>query len=149
MDLIKINIANELAGQGGHFQRLSGDMPQVMGPIVCGDDRSWQPQVDICENDEELLIIAELAGVNREEVAVEVTGRLLSIVGLRTKGHQMRNVRYHLAEIAYGYFKRAFLLPEAVDPETIEAGYHDGLLKIRINKLVPEKKVRKITVTTY
>lgn len=148
MDLIRITIEQDLAELEDDLRRSFGDLYQVVNPYSGCNERGWQPQMDIYENEEEIIILAEMAGVDKEDISVEVRGRLLTIIGLRSKRKTAKDCRYHLAEIPYGYFKRIFSLPASVDTDNIQATYDAGMLEVRLAKSISPKKIHRISVTT-
>jgi HSP20 family protein len=107
---------------------------------------AWKPQMDYHEGSDEIFIIVDLAGVNREDIHLEVRRKSIKISGVRTDPSVDSNTRYHLAEIPAGYFERVLHLHAPVDMNTATARYTDGLLKIHIKKL-PIEQTRKISVT--
>lgn len=107
--------------------------------------QSWNPVVDIYDNEETIVINAELPGINKKDIVVDVTGNVLTLKGERSTANEVQNETYHRRERTFGKFERIFTLPEDVDPEKIQADYTDGVLEIKIPK--PEKKEpKKITV---
>ena len=106
---------------------------------------SWNPVVDIYENDENIVVTAEIPGLDKKDIVVDVKDRVLTLKGERSFDNEVNEDNYYRRERAFGKFERAFTLPVDVDSEKIKADYKDGLLKIEIPK--PEKqKPKKITV---
>lgn len=106
---------------------------------------AWQPTVDIYETDEGLAIEADLPGVNKEDVSVEIKDNVLTLSGKRTLDIAVENDRYLRKERCFGSFSRAFNLEQIVDPTKVTAQFKNGVLKIGI--LEPEEeKPKKITV---
>jgi HSP20 family protein len=103
--------------------------------------------VDVCETADEILILSELAGVNREDLRIELGSKTVNIYGIRKEENLARNARYRLAEIPYGYFERSLSLPWPIDRERVEATLTEGLLQVRLVKL-PIEKVRTISIRT-
>ncbi|RKY62461.1 MAG: Hsp20/alpha crystallin family protein [Candidatus Latescibacterota bacterium] len=94
----------------------------------------WQPMVDVYETAEEIFVLAELPGVDRERLSVSVDGRLLTIRGERPRIIPSGGGRYHQMEISFGPFERIIKLPAEVDTETAKAVYRNGLLEISFRK---------------
>jgi HSP20 family protein len=107
--------------------------------------RDWTPAVDVFENEENIIIKAELPGVEKKDIHVDVKDGVLSITGERTYENEVKEEKYHRKERAFGRFHRSFALPEGLDPEKIDADYKDGVLKVEIPK-PEEKKPKKIAV---
>ncbi len=107
--------------------------------------RDWQPVVDIYREDEKIVIKAEIPGVDKDKVHVDVKDGVLTLTGERTYENEVKEENYHRRERAFGRFARSFALPEGLDPEKIDADYKDGVLKIEIPK-PEEKKAKKIAI---
>ena len=106
---------------------------------------SWYPAVDMFENDDKIVIKAELPGVDKKDISVDVKDRVLTLSGERSYDHEVKEENYYRRERACGKFKRAFNLPADVDPDKIKADFKDGVLKVELPK--PEaQKPKRITV---
>lgn len=114
-----------------------------------GEERAslWNPRVDFSETDDAYLIHADLPGVEKEDIDINVKDGTLSFSGERrqevTETDEKRN--YLRAERAVGRFYRSFSLPSTVDVDAIEAKVEDGVLNVRVPK-AEEVKPRKIEV---
>jgi len=106
---------------------------------------SWYPAVDMFENDDKIVIKAELPGVDKKDISVDVKDRVLTLSGERNYDHEVKEEKYYRRERACGKFKRAFNLPADVDPDRIKADFKDGLLKVEMPKLEAQKP-KQITV---
>jgi HSP20 family protein len=104
----------------------------------------FTPPVDVHETEEEYLVKIDLPGVKSADVNVEVNDNVLSISGSRVADE---TGTAQLVERPYGTFTRTLTLPQGVDSDSIEAGYHDGVLELRIPKPA-ERKPKKITIGT-
>jgi HSP20 family protein len=113
------------------FQEL---IHQPWGGQGVPETGQWQPQVDVCETPEAIIVEVELPGVQREDVRIEVEGDLLRITGERraTSARQERN--YDRLERHYGHFTRQLRLPGAVVREEIRAEFEAGILIITLPK---------------
>jgi HSP20 family protein len=102
-------------------------MPQAIGVM---------PPVEIAESATELTVTAELPGMDRADVHVELDGDLLTLRGEKREERKEGDEKseYHLVERSYGAFQRAFTLPRTVDPEKITAEFDKGVLKVRLPK---------------
>jgi HSP20 family protein len=105
------------------------------------------PRADIHEVPEGLRILLDLAGVAREEIDITVEGHLLRVSGTRLETEATGCLRYHQMEIPYGSFERVFHLPDAADPEGINAAYRDGFLTIQVPLRAPVEG-RQVPVDT-
>ena len=108
-------------------------------------DVNWHPVVDVYETDDRFVIKAELPGVDKKNIAVDVKDRVLTLKGERQAEEDVQNENTHCRERFYGRFERAFRLPSHVNGDLITADYKDGVLRIEIPK--PEDtKPKQITV---
>jgi HSP20 family protein len=106
---------------------------------------SWNPVVDVYDNDDSIVIKAELPGIDKEGIEIDVKDRVLTLKGERSSESEVKDDNYYRRERSFGKFERAFTLPADVDPDKIKADYKDGVLKIDIPK-PEEKKPRQITI---
>jgi HSP20 family protein len=95
---------------------------------------SWSPAVDIYETDNEILVQAELPGVERKDIALQLENNVLTLKGERKFEKETSQENYHRIERSYGGFSRAFTIPTTVDDDKIRADYKDGILKIALPK---------------
>jgi HSP20 family protein len=119
--------------------------------IVSGQDReqplaTWTPAVEAYETPDEVRLIAELPGINPEDVNLAVDNGVLMITGERRRiSPDGEEQTYHLNERLYGRFERRFTLPSSVDLENIQAKHNDGLLTVILPK-VEAAKPRRIEI---
>ena len=106
---------------------------------------AWQPAVDIYETGESLIIQAELPGVNKEDVSVELKDNILTLKGERKVEKKIEEQRYFRKERCFGTFNRSFNLRESVQPEKIKAKFKEGILEIEIPRAEAERP-KQITV---
>ncbi len=95
----------------------------------------WSPPVDIYETDEAVILKAELAGLNKNDVTIEVKNSTLVLKGERKFEKDIKEENYHRIERSYGSFSRTFSLPQTVDHSKVGATFKDGLLEITIPKI--------------
>ena len=93
----------------------------------------WAPAMDVSERDGEVVVKAEIPGMNREDIRVSVKEDVLTISGEKKREEREEGENWHRVERTYGSFKRVLTLP-SVDSEKIEATYRDGVLEIRLPK---------------
>lgn len=125
-------------------------MNRMFGETGAGDlsyGSGWVPSVNVEERDEEILLTAELPGLNDEDIDLELENNVLTISGekeeRREEGEQ--GGRFHLVERSFGSFRRSFTLPRTVEADGIEAHFDNGVLTVRMPKAA-EAKSRKIGV---
>ena len=115
---------------------------------VEGEDftgQTFTPAVDIKETPQEFLVTAEVPGIRKEDIHIEVADNLLTLKGERKFEQEEKNESYHRVERSFGAFSRSFTLPTLVKTDAIEARFHDGLLSVRIPK-AEEKVPKKIEI---
>lgn len=141
MDYVKIRFGDEFDRIGAHLEKTLQDIfrPRPVNPMFACKDCSWVPQVDIYETETEVFIWAELAGVDKDDLEVEVNSKALRISGLRKQLPKPTDGAYRLAEIRYGKFERILYLPSPVDTEVVSSNYSDGFLSVRMPKLQMHK----------
>jgi len=86
------------------------------------------------------LLKAEVPGVSKEDVHLELEDGVLTITGERKQTQEHKDERFHRVETSYGSFMRRFSVPDDASPDGIKANYKDGMLTITLKKLPPEKK---------
>ena len=107
--------------------------------------RSWLPAVDMHETKDELVLTVEVPGVREKDIAVSITGDLLSIKGERRWEDEAKDQKFLYVERAYGQFERLVQLPMAVQADKVKATYRDGVLQITLPK-AEELKPREIKI---
>ena len=100
---------------------------------------TWSPAVDIFETEGEIVVKAELPGVDRKDITLHLENNVLALKGERRFEKETKEENYHRVEREYGTFSRAFALPAAVNADKVAAEYKDGILKI----VVPKKEETK------
>ncbi|OPY13380.1 MAG: 18 kDa heat shock protein [Syntrophus sp. PtaB.Bin001] len=143
MNYIKISLDDDIKETAREFEKTLDEMFHMFNSGYSVSQRTWRPQIDVYESPDRLIIFAEMAGVKREHINLEISSRTVKVYGRRNTSAGIGNARYHLAEIPFGYFERSLVLPAPIDTDTAEAVYADGLLEIRLAKL-PLSKVHKI-----
>jgi HSP20 family protein len=100
-----------------------------------GNSLMRAPETDVIETEREIRVVAEMPGLRREHIEIDVENNVLTIRGekreQRTEGEQGR---WHLAERRYGTFSRSFVLPRDVDADGIQAAFQDGVLTVSVPK---------------
>ncbi|RJQ73012.1 MAG: Hsp20/alpha crystallin family protein [Desulfobacteraceae bacterium] len=146
MELMKWNPMKELFNMRSRLDSMVDNFFMPMRNISTNEALwSWNPAVDIYENDDSIVVTAELPGVDKDQIAVDLQGRVLTLRGERASEQEVKEENYYRHERTHGRFERSFMLPTEVDPETVKAEYKDGVLNIRVPK-PEEKKPKKISV---
>jgi HSP20 family protein len=97
-------------------------------------ERSWMPAVDIIDTPEAFVFKAELAGMQPEDVHIELEDDVLTIKGERHQEERAENEVYESTEWHYGAFQRSITLPHSVKRDAIEATYENGVVEVRVPK---------------
>lgn len=105
---------------------------------------TFQPRVDIVENDNAFELHVAVPGMNKEDFAIEVKDNFLTVSGERKFTSEKKDANWHSIETQFGQFSRSFALPENVDSAKIAAKYNNGILEVSIPK--DEKKALKTTI---
>jgi HSP20 family protein len=108
---------------------------------------AWAPACDVFEDPESVKIIAEVPGVSPEDVKLSMEGNVLTIRGEKKQRAEEQTERVHRYERSYGWFERAFALPNTVDPDRIEATVDQGVLTVVLPK-AERARPREIPVKT-
>jgi HSP20 family protein len=107
---------------------------------------TWAPAVDIHENEHELVVKADLPGVEAKDLDIRVENNILTIRGERRFEKKVNEDNYLRVERAYGSFSRSFSLANTVNPDGIKADYQNGVLTLNVPKR-EEAKPKQIKVT--
>ena len=107
---------------------------------------AWRPAVDIYETENGLVLKAELPGVKKEDVSVEIKDNILTLKGERVEDKQVDEDNYYRRERCFGTFQRSFNLEQSIQPEKIKAKFKDGVLEVEIPR-PEEEKPKKISVS--
>jgi HSP20 family protein len=134
MEYIKIKFGNDVDRLNSSFRESVQEMFRTMNTGFSLCDRAWTPPMDIYETPEEIIVRAEIAGVDKENLEVEINNKAVRIFGRRCEMPRQDNVNYRLAEIQYGTFERILFMPSPIDPEVVSASYLNGFLQIRLAK---------------
>jgi HSP20 family protein len=106
-----------------------------------GETASWIPPVDIYETEDSYVLTAELPGVEQPDIKIEVVGSELTIRGERRYQPPCTEENYHRLETARGKFLRTFSLPDKLNSEAITANLKDGILEVRLPKVVAGRAI--------
>ena len=107
--------------------------------------REWLPAFDVSETEEEIIVKAELPGMNVEDIDITLTDGLLTVKGERKMEKEDKGENYHRIERQFGSFSRSFNLGAEVKADSIDASYKDGILTLTLPK-AEESKPRRIEV---
>ena len=113
---------------------------------VINTTNDWEPSMDLKESDKNFLIEADIAGLKKKDISINLNGDHLTVSGNREeKGGE--NDHYHFRERSVGAFSRTFNLPNSINRDKISANFENGILSIKLEKheeLIP--KAKEITI---
>lgn len=133
MSYIKIRFGSEF-DQSHTCGKPISELFGAINPMFSIGQRRWNPPMDIYETEEEIIILAEISGVEKENLEVEINNKAVRIHGIRNCNIPIKNATYRLAEIFYGCFERILFLPTLIDTEKVSASYTNGFLEIHLIK---------------
>ena len=130
------------------MERFMDDMWRRPFPSLLGRDR-WlpirplsirMPSIDVYEEKDSVVVKAELPGMTKEDIEVNLTGEHLTIKGEKKEDKEVKEDDYYRRERSYGSFMRTVTLPCEVKSEEIKASFKDGVLEIQMPKTEDAKK---------
>lgn len=128
------------------MERLLSHLGASKPPPVRFGGRAWEPAIDVFETEDDVVVLAELAGVNQDDICLEAERTRLVIRGERRESIVQRHRVYHKLAINVGPFEGCVSLPVAVDPERAQATFKDGLLEVTLPKALVERN-RQVNIT--
>lgn len=141
--MTRIPVVRRARSPWTEMNRLQREMESVFGGSASD---LWAPPVDVEETPDHLVFRAELPGMTREDIEVELEDGVLTIQGEKKEEQRDENAQGLLYERHWGTFTRRFTLPRAVDAGGITARYSNGILTVHVPK-AEEAKGRKIEIT--
>ncbi len=139
MAVIRWDPFREMTQVQSQFNRL---MDQVWGG---NRQESWMPAIDVFDQKDAVVLKAELAGMDPDDIQIEVEDNVLTLKGERKFEETVDEERYYRVERRYGSFQRSLALPQGVKADEIQAAYDDGILTVTVPK-AEEEKPKKIEV---
>jgi HSP20 family protein len=142
MDLVKFDPFKEISSLRRDLSRLFGGNGTPLATL-----EAWTPSVDIYEDDKAVTIRADIPGVKKEDIGIEIEGDTLTIHGERKLEKEEKKENYQRIERSYGSFTRSVYLPEYIDRQKIAAEYKDGTLNLTLPKTEAAKpKQQKVPI---
>jgi HSP20 family protein len=147
MALTRQHPSQELQNLQEGFNRLiNHNLARLLGDEEGLLSTAWMPPVDICENENYVVIEADVPGMKPEQISLTVENNVLTLRGERSLEQKGEGDNYHRIERSYGNFTRTFALPPTVNTETVQAHYENGVLRVTLAKR-EEAKPRQIQVS--
>jgi HSP20 family protein len=129
----------------GEFDKWFDEIANAYSPVSAATDGTWHPNVDVYETEGSYVLKAELPGVNKEDIKIDISNKTLTLKGEKKFEEKTEKDKYVRIERSYGSFTRTFALSDKVDTENIKAAYRDGVLEITLPKK-EEAKPKEIKV---
>jgi HSP20 family protein len=121
--------------------RMQRDMDRIFSRMGTGEARggdtaavAWMPKIDVKAKGDDIVVRAELPGIDPVDVEIEVTDGVLTVKGERKAEEEREGEGWLIRESSYGSFERSMVLPEGVTAEEIRAEYKDGILELHVPK---------------
>jgi HSP20 family protein len=112
-----------------------------------GETTGWSPAVEVFERDNNLVVRADLPGLNKDDVKVEMTDSGLIIQGERKREHEEKGEGWYRSERSYGQFYRVIPLPEGANAEQAKAQFENGVLEVAVPIPESQSHRRSIPIT--
>jgi len=135
-NIVRFDPFEDVARLQREVNRLFEDNTRVRGRdgAEMASARTWAPPVDILEDQNEIIVRAELPGLKQEDIDIELTGDTLVIKGERKFEDAQRKDNYVRVERSYGAFQRVFTIGVPVEHDGVKASYKEGILEVRLPK---------------
>lgn len=131
----------------GEMLRMQRDMDRIFTRMGTTEARggeaaavAWMPRIDVKAKGDDIVVRAELPGVDPADVDIEVTDGVLTIKGERKVDEEREGEGWLIRESSFGSFERSMVLPEGVTAEEIRAEYKDGILELHVPKALEAAK---------
>ncbi len=144
--MARVPVVRRTRSAWADMNRLAREMDSLFGGSLASTPDLWAPAVDVEETPDHLLLRAELPGVSREDIDIELEDGVLTIQGEKKEEQRDENGQMLLYERRWGTFARRFTLPRAVDASGIKASFENGVLVVEVPK-AEEAKGRKIQIS--
>jgi HSP20 family protein len=116
---------------------LHSELSRAMNGLLEGNGRttqSWVPALDVWERDDELVYAFDLPGIPQDSISLEIENDALTVSAVRERSDEVEGERFYRFERRYGTFARTVGLPQGLDPDSVKAEYHDGVLEVHVPK---------------
>jgi HSP20 family protein len=129
------------------FDRIMREMDRLWDSFLEGrptrraeEGKGWFPPVDVSETKNDLVIKAELPGMDPKDLSISLSSGYLTVKGEKKQEKEEKDENYHLIERSYGSFTRSVRLPKEVQGDKMTASFKNGVLKITLPKSEEAKK---------
>ncbi len=128
------------------FERVRREMDRLWDSFLegglrkRGEEGEWLPSLDVAETKNELVVKAEVPGMDPKDIDISLSDGVLTIKGEKRQEKEEKEADYHVVERSYGSFMRSVQLPKEVQSDKISASYKNGILRIALPKSEEAKK---------
>ena len=129
------------------FDRIRSEMDRLWDSFLegrpmrrAGDGGEWLPSIDFSETKSDLVIKAELSGMDPKDIDISMNNGFLTIKGEKKHEREGKDENYPLVERSYGSFTRSVRLPREVQSDKIKASFKNGVLRVTLPKSEEAKK---------
>ncbi len=144
MTLVRFEPLREIESLHNTIQKYFDDYTPFTMPYTKDD---YSPRIDISEKDDQVIVSAEVPGVDKKDLKLTLQDNILTIEGEKKNEVVEEDKKCYRRERKFGNFKRTFTLPFEVESDKVNAEFNNGILTIKLNKIqpqTPEEKVIKI-----
>ena len=130
------------------LMKIAKDPMRLFDDIWSGTQMAAAPafKVDISEDEHAFHLDAELPGISKEQIALNIEDNVLTIKAERVQQDEQKKKDYHRIERTFGAFSRSFNIGELIDQENIGASFDNGVLHVALPKAQPVKKTKEISI---
>ena len=128
------------------FDEVFGDVARRSGRQQGEAPSRWAPALDALQEDGDIIVRAELPGVEPGDVDITLHNGVLTISGVRQAEEQKEGAGYYVRERRYGSFRRSMSLPQGTDESSISARFQDGVLEVRVAGAAAVQEPRRIQI---
>jgi HSP20 family protein len=134
------------------MRRMSEEMERAFGSTFgltrnMGRTGVWSPAIEVREHDNAMEITAELPGMTKDEVKLQITNEAIILEGEKKREEEKKEQGYHRTERMYGQFYRAIPLPDGADAEKAKAEFKDGILRVSVPVNENKRQARRIPIS--
>ncbi len=136
----------------GEMLQMQRDMDRIFSRMGTAQSApgaattAWMPRLNVKRTGDDLVVHVELAGIKPDDVDIEVTDGVLTVSGERTAETTKEDEGWVVRESSFGSFERSIVLPEGIDPASIRADFHDGMLDIHIPKALELARPKTVRI---
>ena len=128
------------------FEILVTSYSQKGGALPPEGDLCWRPATDVYETETELVVTVDIAGMNVRDISVLADGDVITIRGVRQEISPRCKKQFHKMEIQVGPFQRSINVPVPIDLQSLSTTYANGLLEVRVKRVLEPRTKRSVEV---